>query len=58
MNIKKNVGRPPKEVPSDGEVTITMRIPAKVKSKILVGSRAYGMTMTEYVTMLVDRADG
>jgi hypothetical protein len=56
-SIKKNVGRPPKEVPPDGDVTLTMRVPAKLKSKILSGSRAYGMTMTEFITMLVERSD-
>jgi hypothetical protein len=52
--MKKNTGRPP-IVPVGDRSTITMKISADLKRLILVQASAYDMTITEYVTMLIER---
>ena len=55
--MKRNTGRPAK-IPTTEKTTLTMKIDASLKKRIIVQSQAYGMTITEYVTMLVDRDSG
>ena len=55
--IKRNTGRPVK-IPTTDRSTVTMKISADLKRLIIEQSQAYGMTITEYVTMLVHRDVG
>jgi len=55
--MRKNPGRPVK-IPTSGASTVTMKISAESKRKIITQAQAYGMTITEYVLMLVDRDAG
>jgi antitoxin component of RelBE/YafQ-DinJ toxin-antitoxin module len=55
--MKRNTGRPVK-VPTTERSTVTMKIDAKLKNLIIEQSQAYGMTITEYFTMLVERDVG
>jgi antitoxin component of RelBE/YafQ-DinJ toxin-antitoxin module len=52
--MKKNVGRPPAQ-PKGQYSTITLRLDAKVKSKLIADSEAVGMTLTEYLSTLIER---
>jgi hypothetical protein len=52
--MKKNTGRPPK-MPTSERTTMTMKISADVKRKIITQAQAFDMTITEYVCMLVER---
>jgi hypothetical protein len=52
--IKRNPGRPPKE-PETPFVILTMRVPAEFKRLLMRKADAYGMTLTEFVTMVVER---
>lgn len=52
--MKKNTGRPPK-LPVSERTTITMKVDADVKRKIISQAQAFDMTITEYVCMLVER---
>jgi hypothetical protein len=52
--VKRNPGRPPKE-PETPFVTLTLRIPAELKLLLMSKARAFDMTLTEYLTMLVER---
>jgi len=52
--MKRNPGRPPKN-PETPYVIMTMRVPAEFKRLLMAKADAYGMTMTEYVKMLVER---
>lgn len=52
--MKKNVGRPPK-APETPFVTLTLRIPAELKSTLIKQAQAYDMTITEYLTTLIAR---
>ena len=52
--MKKNTGRPPK-LPVGERTTITMKIDADVKRKIISQAQAFDMTITEYVCMLIER---
>lgn len=52
--MKKNTGRPP-TIPTKENTTITMKIPSTVKISVLQQARAYDMTITEYICMLVAR---
>lgn len=52
--MKKNTGRPPK-LPVSERTTITMKVNADVKRKIISQAQAFDMTITEYVCMLVER---
>jgi len=57
MTMKRNTGRPVK-TPTSDRSTVTMKISADLKRLIIEQSQAYGMTITEYVTMLVHRDVG
>ena len=52
--IKRNPGRPPK-APETPFVILTMRVPAEFKRLLMRKADAYGMTLTEFVTMVVER---
>jgi hypothetical protein len=52
--MKRNTGRPAK-LPTSERATITMKIDADLKRLIILQAQAYGMTITEYITMLVQR---
>ena len=52
--MKKNVGRPPKN-PETPFVTLTLRVSAEFKSKLISQAQAYDMTLTEYLVTLVER---
>ena len=55
--MKRNTGRPPK-VPTGESSSITLKIPSAVKVMIIEQAKAYDMTLTEYLTMLVERDVG
>jgi hypothetical protein len=52
--VKNNTGRPP-SLPTKPVVTLTLRIPAAFKIRLMNQSEAIGMTLTEYITLLVER---
>jgi predicted HicB family RNase H-like nuclease len=52
--MKRNVGRPPIE-PSKDFSTITLRVPAEFKKRLMAQAAAYDMTLTEYLRTLVER---
>lgn len=52
--MKKNVGRPPKE-PDAPFMTLTLRVSAEFKRRLISQAQAYDMTLTEYLTTLVER---
>jgi len=55
--MKRNTGRPAK-IPTTDKTTLTMKIDAALKKRIITQSQAYGMTITEYITMLIERDGG
>jgi len=52
--MKRRTGRPPKHA-TGTHTTITLRIPAELKATLIEQSDAYDMTITEYLTTLVER---
>ena len=52
--MKRNVGRPPIE-PTKDFTTITLRVPADFKKRLISQAGAYDMTLTEYIRTLVER---
>jgi predicted DNA-binding protein len=48
------MGRPATE-PTKPVVTLTLRVPAEFKRRLMFQSEAVGMTMTEYLMTLVER---
>lgn len=50
--MKRN-GRPPKQ--ADKPTTLTVKIPAELKNLIIELADGYDMTITEYITTLVQR---
>ena len=52
--MKRNVGRPPVE-PSNDFSTLTLRVSAAFKKRLMVQADAYDMTLTEYIKTLVER---
>lgn len=50
--MKRN-GRPPKQATK--ATTLTLKIPAEVKNKIIELADGYDMTLTEYIVTLVER---
>lgn len=50
--MKRN-GRPPKQ--ADKPTTLTIKIPAELKNQIIELADGYDMTITEYITTLVQR---
>lgn len=53
--MKRNVGRPPVAPTPGQQSSITMKIPPEFKQQVLDQCQAYGMTITEYLTTLVER---
>jgi hypothetical protein len=52
--MRKNPGRPIKQ-PTGDRSTLTLKISAEDKRKMIAGAQGYGMTLTEYILMLVNR---
>jgi len=52
--MKQNTGRPPK-TPTGTTSTLTLKIPTKNKQQIIDNAQNYGMTITEYLLMLVEK---
>lgn len=52
--MKRNTGRPPVQ-PTGDMSSITLKVPSDMKRTVLQQATAYGMTITEYFTMLVER---
>jgi hypothetical protein len=52
--VKKNTGRPPVE-PKGLSTTLTLRVSADFKRKLMSQASAYDMTLTEYLITLVER---
>ena len=50
--MKRN-GRPPKQ--ADKPTTLTIKIPAELKNQIIELADGYDMTITEYITTLIQR---
>jgi len=53
-NLKRNVGRPPKE-PTGDITALTLKIPSTIKRKLIVDADAVGMTLTEYLVTLIQK---
>jgi hypothetical protein len=51
--MRKKMGRPPQH--AAGDTTITMRVSADVKNRIVDMADGYDMTITEYLLTLVDK---
>lgn len=51
---KRNPGRPPQK-PQTPFVILTMRVPAEFKLLLMKSADAYGMTLTEYTMMIIER---
>lgn len=52
--MRKRQGRPPK--PPVGErSTLTIKIPTTLKQQLITQADAYDMTITEYLTLLIQR---
>lgn len=54
--MRARIGRPPK-TPSPGALhsTLTIRLAAEDKALLVSMAEGYGMTMTEYISLLVKR---
>ena len=52
--MKRNPGRPPKN-PTNDKSSLTMKVDADFKRLVIAQSDAYGLTITEYVRLLVER---
>jgi hypothetical protein len=52
--MKRRTGRPPKQA-SGSHTTITLKVPAQMKAMLIEQSEAYDMSITEYLTTLVER---
>jgi hypothetical protein len=54
--MKSRTGRPPSQPKAGAKYsTITIRIPAEIKSHLIDVADGYGMTLTEYLLTLIDR---
>lgn len=51
--LKPKVGRPPKK--ATGTTTLTFRVSAEIKNKLIEQARAYDITITEYLISLVEK---
>jgi len=51
--MRKKMGRPPQH--AAGDTTITMRVSADVKNRIVDMADGYDMTITEYLLTLVEK---
>jgi predicted HicB family RNase H-like nuclease len=52
--MKKRTGRPPKP-PTTRNTTLTLRITSTVKTQLIEQAEAYDMSITEYLTTLIER---
>ena len=52
--MKRRTGRPPKQ-PTTKNTTLTFRIPSTLKSQLMEQADAYDMSITEYLTTLIER---
>ena len=52
--MRKRTGRPPKQA-AGSHTTITLRVPAAMKAMLIEQSDAYDMSITEYLSVLVER---
>ena len=52
--MKKRTGRPAKH-PTTQNTTLTLRIPSTTKKQLIEQSDAYDMSITEYLTTLIER---
>lgn len=52
--MKRNTGRPPVQ-PQGDRASITLKVPSELKRLVLQQADAYGMTITEYFTLLVEK---
>ncbi len=52
--MKRNVGRPPVS-PTKDSTTLTLRVSADFKRRLMFQADAVGMTLTEYLITLVER---
>ncbi len=55
IEIRPKVGRPPRRAEAGTSVTLTIRIPAEIKNQMIDMAEAYGLSITEYISALVDR---
>lgn len=56
IGMKARTGRPPKKPdPGQSHTTLTVRLSAADKQLLVEMADGYGMTMTEYLVMLVAR---
>lgn len=53
--LQPKVGRPPKKAEPGTMTTLTVRIPAGTKNKMVDQALAYDITLTEYIIALVER---
>lgn len=53
--MRDRVGRPPKRARSGEVVSLTLRLDGVVKNLLVDQADAYGMSLTEYLVMLVRR---
>jgi hypothetical protein len=52
--MRKRQGRPPK-TPTGTNTTLTLKIPTQLKQQLITQADAYDMTITEYLTTLIQR---
>ena len=52
--MKRNPGRPPKQ-PTNDKSSITMKVDADFKRLVISQADGYGLTITEYMRLLVER---
>jgi len=55
--MKRNAGRPPKD-PVGDKSSVTMKVDADFKRRLIAAADGYGLTITEYVRLLVERDCG
>ena len=53
--IHPNTGRPPKRALDCTATTLTVRIPASIKNKMIDRAEEYDLTVTEYLISLVEK---
>lgn len=53
--IQAKTGRPPKRAAPGTKVTLTIKITADTKNAMIDQASAYDLTVTEYITNLVER---
>ena len=56
--MRRNPGRPPKIPVSGDKSSLTMKVDADFKRLVVSQADGYGLTITEYVRLLVERDCG